>query len=181
MSKPDAQLIIAGVFVAGGAVSVMCGKNLIAVLLTLLGVIAVVTRPEILRLQKERAPMQQQQQQQQQRQQGRAAPMRIVSTEGQQFETSSAPAEVHAPLARSSSSNAWTLQGVSTPADNEAVKARIRAEGLYGVLGRTDAAAMSRHAHQTFGFVEPLQARKDFLAYSLADMPHMRDEFMRPV
>ena len=185
--KPDAQLIIAGLFVAGGAISVICGKNLIAALLTLFAVIVVVTRPEILRLQKETMqpptpqPPTPQRLAQQPALQPRYSAMRIVSTEGQQYDTSAAPAHVYSMLTSTSDTEStWTLPGVSTPADNEAVKARIRAEGLYGVLGRPDAAAMSRHAHQTFGFVEPLQARKDFLAYSLADMPHVRDEFMRP-
>lgn len=57
----------------------------------------------------------------------------------------------------------------STPAEE------IRNNGLYGIVGDLNCRISNRSTVSNRGFVEPLNARTEFLRYMSYDMPHKRD------
>lgn len=57
------------------------------------------------------------------------------------------------------------------------MKQKIRNEGLYGIHGDTNCQQMRRSAVADKGFVQPLNARYEFLRYLAYDMPNYRNQW----
>jgi hypothetical protein len=63
------------------------------------------------------------------------------------------------------------------PDFNKEMKQKIRNEGLYGVHGDLNCIAMRRSAVADTGFVQPVNARQEFLRYLAYDMPNYKNQW----
>lgn len=63
------------------------------------------------------------------------------------------------------------------PDFNKEMKQKIRNEGLYGIHGDLNCLAMRRGAVADKGFVQPMNARQEWLRYLAYDMPNYRNQW----
>jgi phosphotransferase system HPr-like phosphotransfer protein len=63
------------------------------------------------------------------------------------------------------------------PDFNKEMKQKIRNEGLYGIHGDLNCASMRRGAVADKGFVQPVNARQEWLRYLAYDMPNYRNQW----
>jgi hypothetical protein len=63
------------------------------------------------------------------------------------------------------------------PDHDKEMKRKIRNEGLYGIQGDLNCLNMRRSAVANTGFIQPIQAREEFLRYLAYDMPNYKNQW----